>query len=298
MTTTSRPTKHHRGAKAGLAAGLLLLGSATAAQDDLVAQGAYLANAGGCGSCHSEDGQPELSGGAGLESPFGTFYAPNITPDPDTGIGGWSEAQFIRAFREGVSPDGAHYYPAFPYTAYTGMTDADLKALKAYLDSVPPVKRENRDHELVWYASFRLPLMVWKARYLEEGPFQPDANLSDELNRGAYLVRHLGHCAECHTPRDGLGGLDRTQDFAGNPDGPEDDIVPNITPHAEGLPDWSADDIAFYLEIGMEPDGDFVSGSMGEVVENTAKLTGEDREAIGAYIKSLPPLPTAAGADH
>ena len=297
MTTTSKRIKPQAYAKAGLLAGLLLCTVSASAQDDLVAQGEYLANAGGCGSCHSEEGQPEMSGGGPLESPFGTFYAPNITPDADTGIGGWSEAEFIRAFREGVSPGGSHYYPAFPYTAYTGMTDADLKALKAYLDAMPAVKRENRDHELVWYASFRLPLMVWKSMYLEEGAFQPDPQVSDELNRGAYLVRHLGHCAECHTPRDGLGGLDTTQDFAGNPDGPEEDIVPNITPHETGLPDWSASDIAFYLEIGMEPDGDFVSGSMGEVVENTAKLTPEDREAIGAYIKSLPPLPTAAGVE-
>ncbi len=284
--------------RAGLLAGLLLAGGAVVAQQELVEQGRYLAIAGGCGSCHTEKGQPELSGGVALESPFGTFFAPNITSDPDAGIGGWSEADFIRAFRQGISPDGDHYYPAFPYTAYTGMTDGDLKALKAYLDTVPPVQRENRAHELVWYARWRAPLALWNWRYLTEGPFQPDPNLGEQLNRGAYLVRHLGHCAECHTPRDAFGGLDRSREFAGNPDGPEDDVVPNITPHESGLPEWSASDIEFYLEIGMEPDGDFVSGSMGDVVENTGKLTAEDRQAIAAYIKSLPPLPSAAGAEH
>lgn len=298
MTTTSKPSNSACSAKAGLLAGLLLAASAALGQQSLVEQGRYLAIAGGCGSCHTQDGQPELSGGAALESPYGNFYAPNITPDPDTGIGGWSEAEFIRAFREGVSPAGEHYYPAFPYPAYTGMTDGDLKALKAYLDAVTPVKQQNREHELVWYANWRMPLAVWKWRYLETGPFQSDPGVSEQLNRGAYLVRHLGHCAECHTPRDELGGLDRSQNFAGNPDGPEDDVVPNITPHETGLPDWSESDIEFYLEIGMEPDGDFVSGSMGEVVENTGKLTAEDRQAIAAYIKSLPPLPTAAGAEH
>jgi mono/diheme cytochrome c family protein len=279
-------------------AGLLLVAGSALAQQDLVERGRYLASAGGCGSCHTEKGQAELSGGGPLESPFGTFYAPNITSDPETGIGGWSEEDFIRAFREGVSPDGENYYPAFPYTAYTGMTDADLKALKAYLDTVPPVTRNRRPHELVWYADFRMPLTAWKWLYLETGPFKPDPQVSDQLNRGAYLVRHLAHCAECHTPRDQLGGLDPSRDFAGNPDGPEDDVVPNITSHETGLPDWAASDIEFYLEIGMEPDGDFVSGSMGEVVENTAKLTAEDRQAIAAYIKSLPPLPSAAGAEH
>jgi mono/diheme cytochrome c family protein len=277
-------------------AGLLLIASGAGAQQDLVERGRYLLSAGGCGSCHTEKGQPALSGGGALESPFGNFFAPNITSDPETGIGGWSEADFIRAFREGVSPEGENYYPAFPYTSYTGMTDADLKALKAYLDTVPPVKRDNRPHELVWYADFRLPLTVWKWRYLEPGPFKPDPAVSEQLNRGAYLVRHLGHCAECHTPRDALGGLDRSRAFAGNPDGPESDVVPNITPHETGLPDWSASDIEYYLEIGMEPSGDFVGGSMGEVVENTSKLTAQDRQAIAAYIKALPPLPSSASS--
>jgi mono/diheme cytochrome c family protein len=281
--------------KAGLLAGLLLTASGALAQQDLVERGRYLVSAGGCESCHTEKGQPSLSGGAALESPFGNFYAPNITSDPETGIGGWSEADFIRAFREGESPSGDNYYPAFPYTAYTGITDDDLRALKAYLDTVPAVKRNSRPHELDWYADFRWPLTLWKWRYMTVGPFKPDPAVSEQLNRGAYLVKHLGHCAECHTPRDELGGLDWSRAYAGNPDGPENDIVPNITPDETGLPDWSESDIEYYLEIGMEPSGDFVGGSMGEVVENTSKLTAEDRQAIAAYIKALPPLPSASG---
>ena len=296
MTTTSKPNRTPFALQAGLLAGLFLAGGLALAQEDLVEQGRYLAIAGGCGSCHSEKGQAELSGGAALESPFGSFYAPNITSDEETGIGGWSEAEFIAAFRDGVSPSGKHYYPSFPYPAYTGMTDSDLKALKAYLDTVPAVKRENRPHELLWYARARAPLAVWKKRHFKRGPFQPDTNRSEQLNRGAYLVRHLGHCAECHTPRTRLGGLDQARDFAGNPDGPGDDIVPNITPHETGI-DWTASDIEFYLEIGMEPDGDFVGGSMSEVVDNTGKLTAQDRQAIAAYIKSLPPVPSAAKAE-
>lgn len=269
------------------------------AADTLVERGAYLVAAGGCVACHTvEDGDESdyLAGGRALESPFGTFYAPNITPDPETGIGDWDEVSFIRAFREGVAPDGSHYYPAFPYTSYSGMTDADLRALKAYLMSIPAVRRENRAHELPWYASFRFPLALWKWLYLEKGPFQPVAEQDDEWNRGAYLVRHLGHCGECHTPRNLLGALDRDRELAGNPGGGEGGKAPNITPDREtGIGKWSASSLDDLLSIGMYPDGDFVGGSMSEVVDlNTAKLTADDRRAMINYLRSLPAMPSAA----
>lgn len=273
--------------------------SSSAGAETVVERGAYLVTAGGCEACHTvKDGAEEdyLAGGRAIETTFGTFYAPNITPDPDTGIGGWSDAQFIRAFREGVAPDGSHYYPAFPYTSYTGVRDEDLLAMKAYLFSVPAVRRENRAHELPWYASFRFVLAFWKWWYFQPGPFEPSMDRDDHWNRGAYLVRHLGHCGECHTPRNLLGALDTARELAGNPRGPEGESVPNITPHREtGLGKWSGSDLSDLLAIGMYPDGDFVGGSMVEVVDlNTARLTADDRRAMIEYLRSLPPLPSAA----
>ncbi|KAA3624605.1 MAG: hypothetical protein DWQ08_10235 [Proteobacteria bacterium] len=263
-----------------------------------VERGRYLVIASGCAACHTvEDGEEAdyLAGGRPLETPFGTFFAPNITPDPETGIGGWSDASFIRAFREGVAPDGSHYYPAFPYPSYTGVTDEDLLAMKAYLFSLPAVHRENRKHDLAWYASFRFPLSLWKWFYLEPGPFAPQEDRDDEWNRGAYLVRHLGHCGECHTPRGFLGAQDLSRELAGNPAGPDGDSVPNITPHDEsGIGGWSDTDLLDLLEIGMYPDGDFVGGSMVEVVDmNTARLDASDRRAMVRYLRSVPPLSSA-----
>lgn len=251
-----------------------------------VARGEYLFNAGGCGSCHTADEAKPLAGGVALESPFGTFYAPNITPDPDTGIGGWSEADFVRAFRHGVSPEGRFYYPAFPYTAYTGISDTDLLAIKAYLDSQEPIPEPNRAHELVWFAGFRPGLRLWNALYLEPGPAPA------EMPRGAYLVEHLGHCAECHSPRDWFGGIIPERRFAGAAEGPGGEFMPNITPHADGLGDWSAGDLAFLLELGMTPEGDFVGGKMAAVVEdNTGRLAAEDRAAMADYLLGLPARP-------
>jgi len=261
--------------------------------DDVLARGEYLLYAGGCVSCHSHEDDPAqaLSGGRALDTPFGTFYAPNITPDLDAGIGAWSDEDFIRAFRYGVSPSGQHYYPAFPYTAYTGMTDADLLALKAYLFSLAPVDRPNREHELAWYVSRPL-LTGWKWLHFDSGVFKPDSTRLPQWNQGAYLVRHLGHCAECHTPRTWTGGLRQDRTMAGNPEGPEGEAVPNITPHPEGIGDWMEYDLVLMLELGMLPDGDFVGGSMTAVIDdNTSRLTEADRQAIAMYLLSLPPLP-------
>jgi mono/diheme cytochrome c family protein len=264
-----------------------------------VERGAYLVAAGGCVACHTiKDGESSdyLAGGRSLETPFGSFYTPNITPDEETGIGTWSDGAFIRAFREGVAPDGSNLYPAFPYTAYTGVTDEDLLDIKAYLFSIPAIRRENRAHELAWYASLRQGLFLWKLLYFTPGVFEPSPDKDARWNRGAYLVRHLGHCGECHTPRGIFGDLDGHRELAGNPNGPEGDAVPNITPDRDaGIGKWSDSDLVDLLELGMFPDGDFVGGSMTEVVdENTSKLTAEDRRAIITYLRSLPPLPDAS----
>ena len=265
------------------------------AQDDQAERGRYLIHAGGCISCHTEDTDDAvpLAGGRAMETPFGTFYTPNITPDGETGIGGWSDDDFVAAFWEGVSPEGDHYFPAFPYTSYTGVSREDLLAMKVYLDSLDPVSKQSPDHDLAWYMSTRLAAGTWKALNFDAGRFEPDPGKDEQWNRGAYLVRHLGHCGECHTPRSTTGVLDTDRQMAGADFGGE--AVPNITPHRQdGIGRWSASDIEYFLDIGMLPDGDFTGSSMVDVIEdNTSQLTREDRLAIAAYLKSLPPVADA-----
>jgi mono/diheme cytochrome c family protein len=258
----------------------------------LIEHGRYLLHAGLCAGCHTaEDGSP-LAGGRPIDSPFGTFYASNITPDPEHGIGGWSDDDFVRALAEGVSPSGQHYYPAFPYTAFTKLSREDMLALKAYLDTVEPVAEPNREHDLVWFARWRWPLGLWKALFFEPGAFEPDPGRGENWNRGAYLSEAAGHCAECHSPRNLLGAIVDEARYAGAEDGVEGGGTPNITPHREaGIGKWTKDMLAFYLEIGMDPDGDFAGGAMAHVIEvGTGKLTAEDRNAIAEYVLSLPPI--------
>ena len=274
-----------------LTAAIFLAAVDALAQGDLIERGEYLLHAGGCISCHTEDidDAVPLAGGRAMESPFGTFYSPNITPDADTGIGNWTDEQFVGALWEGVSPDGDHYFPAFPYTSYTGVSREDLLAMKAYLFSLEPVTKERKDHDLAWYMSTRLAAGAWKELNFDSARFAPDATQDDQWNRGAYLVRHLGHCGECHTPRSSLGVLQADREMAGSELG--DETIPNITQHrVDGIGRWSANDIEYFLDIGMLPDGDFAGSSMGDVIEdNTSKLTREDRLAIAAYLKSVPP---------
>lgn len=268
--------------------------AAQVADEEQIRRGAYLVHAGGCITCHTEDveGAMPLAGGRMLDSPYGVFYSPNITPDNATGIGSWSDDDFVKAFHEGRNPDGDAYYPSFPYTAYTGMSRADILDIKAYLRSLPPIKKTNRDHDLPFYMSSRLAASAWQSRYFSAARFVPDPTRDDAWNRGAYLVRHLGHCGECHTPRKNLGALVQDRELAGNPEGPDDSPVPNITPDKQdGIGRWSARDIEYYLDIGMEPDGDFSGGAMAPVIEdNTSQLTKSDRLAIAAYLQALPPL--------
>ena len=289
------------GTAAALAAVLFFLAGfvshPAAAQDaaaDAAARGEYIFHLAGCTSCHTDEKnkKPLLSGGVPLKTPFGTFYGPNITPDPTYGIGRWSEADFISALREGRGPDGAHLFPVFPFTSFTKMTDADAKDLWAYLKTVPAVAAPNKPHDVGFPFNVRLGQMVWKWIFFTPGRFQPDPAKSVEVNRGAYIVQALGHCTECHTQRNLLGGLDTSKAFAGNTRGPDNDAVPNLTPDPDtGLGKWSEGDLADLLKDGMTPDGDFVGGSMAEVVRNTTgKLSEPDTRAVTAFLKSLPPV--------
>ncbi len=246
---------------------------------------------GGCGSCHATPGQDDktrLGGGLALKSPFGTFYAPNISPDRTDGIGGWTEQQFVTAVKRGISPGGAHYFPAFPYTSYAHATAQDTRDLFAFIRTLPPVSGRVRDHDLPFPFNIRRNVGAWKRLFFEDTLFVPDQSRSPSWNRGAYLVNGFGHCAECHTPRNILGGLKSGQRFAGGPNPDGEGWVPNIT--QKGLADWSASDIAFFLETGQKPDGDTAGGSMGPVIRNTSQLSKEDRTAMAEYLKSLPPV--------
>lgn len=245
--------------------------------------------AGGCASCHVTPGQDDktrLGGGFALKSPFGTFYPPNISPDPNDGIGRWSEADFVTAMVKGTSPDGRHYYPAFPYTSYQRMRFDDLRDMFAYLKTLPAVQGRVRDHDLPFPFTIRRTLGGWKFLFLDGQPFQTDASKDVVWNRGAYLINGPGHCAECHSPRNLMGGIISRQRFAGGPNPEGEGWVPNIT--QERLGTWSLGDIEYLLETGNTPEGDTVGGSMGKVVANTSQLGAADRKAMAAYLKSLP----------
>lgn len=257
-----------------------------------VANGRTIFNAGGCSSCHAVPDQPDrtkLGGGLALPSPFGTFYAPNISPDPKDGIGRWSEADFVTAVMKGTSPDGTHYYPAFPYASYQRANVEDVRDLFAYLRTLAPVPGRVRDHDLPFPFNIRRAVGVWKLLFLDGKPFAPEAGHSAVWNRGAYLVNGFGHCAECHSPRNFLGGLVAAQRFAGGPNPEGEGWVPNITQKGS-LAEWSVKDIAYFLQTGELPEGDKAAGSMGRVIGNTSQLSPEDRQAMAEYLKSLPPV--------
>ena len=267
---------------------------ARAADPAAVARGAYLFNAADCVSCHTDkknDGAP-LAGGRPLATPFGTYYSPNITPDDATGIGQWTLDDFHRALRDGRDDDGDFLFPVFPFTSFTGMSDADIADLYAYLMAQPPVARPDTPHQVKFPFGWRKLLFGWRVLFFREGPLAPVDGQSAEWNRGRYLVEAVAHCEECHTPRNFLGALDHAHAFAGNPHGPDGQRAPNITSDkATGIGKWSIADIETVLFSGQTPDFDSVGGGMGEVVNSTANLTPEDRHAIAVYLKSLPPLP-------
>lgn len=262
------------------------------ASHDPAARGAYVFTAAGCLGCHTDEknkGAP-LTGARALETPFGVFYTPNITPDPQYGVGKWTEADFFRALREGVGPGDKSLFPAFPFTSYARMTDGDIKDLFAYLKAQAPVDRPNRPHELGAPYGWRFLLPGWRFMFhIVDKPVADNPNKSAEWNRGRYIVDALAHCGECHTERGPLGAMDQARYLAGNPQGPEGDAVPALTRRAKNFSQWSAGDVETYLEIGMDPEGDFAGGAMAEVIRNsTSKLTKTDRRAIAVYLKDLP----------
>ena len=256
-----------------------------------LANGKVMFYAGGCASCHASTGQQDptrLGGGAPLKSPFGTFYPPNISSDPNDGIGRWSEADFVTALWKGTSPDGQHYYPAFPYTSYQRIALDDARDLFAYIKTLPAVAGKALPHQVPFPFSWRRLLGGWKFLFLDGQPFRPDPSKSAQWNRGAYLVNGPGHCAECHSPRNVLGGIESGKRFSGGPNIEGKGWVPNIT--QKGIADYSENDIAYLLETGQMPDGDSVGGPMRAVIRNTSQLPAADREAMAVYLKSLPPL--------
>jgi mono/diheme cytochrome c family protein len=279
------------GIYAWLTAPPIMLAITTPAYTPDLANGLTTFNAGGCSSCHAVPGQPDrtwLGGGLAIPSPFGTFYAPNISPDPVDGIGRWTEAEFVGAVTQGISPAGFHYFPAFPYTSYGHARVSDIRDLFAYLRTLALVSGKVRDHDVPFPFNIRRNVGIWKWLFMDGKPLVPDAARSARWNRGAYLANSLGHCAECHSPRNFLGGIIAAQRFAGGPNPEGEGWVPNIT--QKGIGEWSETDIAYFLETGQMPDGDSVGGSMVRVIRNISQLSSEDRAAIAEYIKSLPPV--------
>ncbi|TVR09733.1 MAG: alkylated DNA repair protein [Salinarimonadaceae bacterium] len=268
---------------------------ATVAGAPDLANGELLFNAGGCASCHAAPGgddRTNLAGGLALATGFGTFHAPNISPHREDGIGAWSVGDFVLAMRAGVSPDGRHYYPAFPYTSYQRMREDDLRDMFGYIMSLEPVAGRAPDHDLAFPYNIRRGVGLWKLVYLDGARFEPDPSRSESWNRGAYLVEAAAHCAECHSTRDFAGAIVPETRFAGGPEPDGQGFSPNITPHPDGVAGWSEAEMADLLATGFTPDFDSVGGSMAAVIRNTALLPQADIEAMAEYILSLPPRPT------
>lgn len=248
--------------------------------------------AGGCVSCHAAKGAgdsaaPVLSGGAPLTTPFGTFHAPNISPDETAGIGGWSLQQFGTAMLAGIDDEGQHLYPAFPYGSYARMTVKDINDLRGFMLTLPKSDIEAPPHALGFPFNIRRMLGGWKFLYLDSSPRVVLEGADEAVKRGQYLVEGPGHCGECHTPRNAIGGFESGKWLAGGPNPEGRGKIPNITPGGD-IGSWSREDIASYLETGMTPDFDSVGGSMVEVQKNMARLAPEDRDAIAAYLKAIP----------
>lgn len=256
---------------------------------ELVAQGAYLARAGNCMLCHTQRGGSDYAGGRAIETPFGAVFSSNLTPDVVTGLGSWRPADFWRALHHGRSRGGRLLYPAFPYTSTTQVARADSDALFAYLQSLPAVPQANRPHQLRWPYNTQAALAVWRALYFKPEAFVPDAGRSPQWNRGAYLVRGLGHCNTCHTTRNVLGAEDNQRSLAGGPVPMQNWYAPSLLLSSEaGVADWDEKQVVRLLQTGVSPRGS-VSGPMAEVVlHSTQFLSGEDLTAMTSFLKSLP----------
>ena len=273
------------------------LAPAALAADDpaLVARGAYLATAADCVACHTVPGGQRFTGGRAFALPFGTLYSGNITPDRETGIGDWTDDEFVRAVHEGVGKGGEHLYPAFPYATFTAMSREDVLAIKAYLFSLPAVHAPAKPNQIAFPFNMRFGMMAWNIFYNPDKRFTPDPAKSAEWNRGNYLTNALGHCAECHTPRDILFGLQQSRSFAGTT--LEGWKAYNITPDADtGLDHWSDEALASFLSTGHADGHGVASGPMAEVIDLSLRhLTPSDIHAMVTYLKSLPPQPGGVG---
>ncbi len=265
--------------------------------DGDVANGEIMFWTGGCASCHAApkskgEAKLQLVGGLGLKTPFGTFRAPNISPDETNGIGGWSKGDFANAMLKGVSPNGSHYFPAFPYTSYARMTDKDVMDLWAFIKTLPKSSNKVAEHDVPFPFNIRRVQGLWKILFFKPEPVMTIANASPEVLRGQYLVDGPGHCSECHTPRNLIGGYDYSRWLAGGPAPEGDEFIPNITPHKTGIGEWEESDIAYALESGFTPSFDSFGSSMVDVQENMAKIPAKDRAAIAAYLKAIPAIET------
>lgn len=264
--------------------------------DGAEARGERIFWAAGCASCHAEskaegEARLRLAGGLELATPFGTFVAPNISSHESDGIGQWSLGDFANAMQRGISPDGAHYYPAFPYASYARMDPADIADLYAFMKTLPAVEGKAPPHQVGFPFNIRRGLGLWKLLYMrEEQVVELDAEVSDAVLLGRYLVEGPGHCGECHTPRDMFGGTQYDVWLSGAPAATGEGTIPNITPGGD-VGGWSEDEIAEYLNSGFTPEFDSAGGEMVSVIKNLANLEPGDRAAIAAYLKQVPSLP-------
>ncbi len=287
------------GLKASAAVGAVLVAFATTAASEgsdpaLVQKGAYLARAGDCEACHTTPGGQAYAGGAAIHSPYGPLYAPNITPDKNNGIGGWTDDQFYRAMHEGIDEHGRYLYPAFPYQWFTKVTRDDVLAIRAFLNTVPPSSEKSKESRLMFPFDIRAGLGPWNALYFHAGEFKPDPSKGDQWNRGAYLAEGLGHCGDCHTPKGVAMQPETSKPYAG---GDVDDwYAPNITSDpVHGIGGWSEDDLVQYLKTGATAGGRVAAGPMAQVVhESLAYLNDSDLHAIAIYLKALPAIAEAA----
>lgn len=276
----------------GAIVALVLLGGSIAAPAQVgefaqQQRGRYLVDAGDCFACHTAESGKPFAGGRPIETPFGIIYSPNITPDPQTGIGAWTSDQFYRAMHEGIAADGTHLYPAFPYPWFTKVTREDVDAIRAYLRTVPAVKNRRPDNTLPWPLSYPFAMVGWNTLFFDAGTFKPDDKKSGEWNRGAYLVEGLGHCGACHNPKNFLGATDKSGGFTGGE--LQHWFAPDLaSDKRDGLGSWSKDDIVAFLKTGHN-DHTVAYGPMVQVIEDsTSKLHDSDLKAIATYLKSLP----------
>ena len=277
---------------------LLAAAQVRAADAESIARGKYLYEAADCYSCHggprgsARPGSPKLpSGGLGLDTPFGTFRSPNITPDKQFGIGSWSEAEFKNALRNGIGREGEYLFPLFPYTSFSKLTDRDIEDMYAYIMTLPAIPLPNKPHQAKPPFGWRALLVFWRALFFSNEPIRAEPARGEDWNRGNYLVHAVAHCEECHTPRNFLGGLTLSRSFSGNIGGPDKQNAPNITSDIKtGIGSWSIADIEQLLKTGMTPDSDIIGSGMKAVVQGTSKLTDFDRHAMAVYLKNIPPI--------